>query len=412
MTELSRARPPRDHPVPREREGDLRRHRGPRRRLLETVDSPALRHAFDPANYVEVGQPIDEAWGRLRHFVKHFHVKDYDAKLGTQRARRGRRRPDPPPLAGRRRPAATTASACSSRTWSSPSCRTASPAPNGSPTPSPPSRASSTSRRSPTSERRASQSRPFHRETTSMNDMPIESSGLPGGERSPAGPSLSLGSRGVLAAEPTGKPAAGKIGDFKISLAEWSLHKALVRQEDRQPRLPQDRPRGVRHRRGRVRQPVLQGQGPRLGLPQGPQEARQRRRRDLRPDHDRRRGRPERRGRRRSANKAVENHKKWVDAAAALGCHAIRVNTGKHYSPTDVGARRRGLRHARPSTARRTASTIICENHGGPSSNPDALIALMKAVDKPTFGTLPDFGNFPQDRTASTRSTSTTPSPG
>jgi sugar phosphate isomerase/epimerase len=48
--------------------------------LLETVDSPALQHAFDPANYVEVGQPIEEAWDRLRSFVKHFHVKDYDAK--------------------------------------------------------------------------------------------------------------------------------------------------------------------------------------------------------------------------------------------------------------------------------------------------------------------------------------------
>ena len=40
--------------------------------------------------------------------------------------------------------------------------------------------------------------------------------------------------------------------------------------------------------------------------------------------------------------------------------------------------------------------SIICENHGGPSSNPDALIALMKAVNNPNFGTLPDFGNFPQ----------------
>jgi sugar phosphate isomerase/epimerase len=40
--------------------------------------------------------------------------------------------------------------------------------------------------------------------------------------------------------------------------------------------------------------------------------------------------------------------------------------------------------------------SIICENHGGPSSNPDALIALMKAVGKPNFGTLPDFGNFPR----------------
>jgi sugar phosphate isomerase/epimerase len=49
--------------------------------ILETVDSPALRHAFDPANYVEVRQPIDEAWARLRHLVAHFHVKDYDAKI-------------------------------------------------------------------------------------------------------------------------------------------------------------------------------------------------------------------------------------------------------------------------------------------------------------------------------------------
>ncbi len=40
---------------------------------------------------------------------------------------------------------------------------------------------------------------------------------------------------------------------------------------------------------------------------------------------------------------------------------------------------------------------IICENHGGPSSNPDAMVALMKAVNRPTFGTLPDFGNFPRE---------------
>ncbi|MHB1556566.1 MAG: sugar phosphate isomerase/epimerase family protein [Isosphaeraceae bacterium] len=49
--------------------------------ILENTNSPALRHAFDPANYVEVRQPIDEAWARLRPFVTHFHVKDYDATL-------------------------------------------------------------------------------------------------------------------------------------------------------------------------------------------------------------------------------------------------------------------------------------------------------------------------------------------
>ncbi|WP_422925334.1 sugar phosphate isomerase/epimerase family protein [Singulisphaera sp. PoT] len=49
--------------------------------LVETVNSPSLSHAFDPANYVEVGQPIDEAWSALKSRVTHFHVKDYDAKL-------------------------------------------------------------------------------------------------------------------------------------------------------------------------------------------------------------------------------------------------------------------------------------------------------------------------------------------
>ena len=48
--------------------------------LLETVNLPSLSHAFDPANYLEVGQEVDEAWTMLRSRVTHFHVKDYDLK--------------------------------------------------------------------------------------------------------------------------------------------------------------------------------------------------------------------------------------------------------------------------------------------------------------------------------------------
>ena len=46
--------------------------------ILETIDNPSLGHAFDPANYLEVGQPIDEAWKLLKDRVVHFHVKDFD----------------------------------------------------------------------------------------------------------------------------------------------------------------------------------------------------------------------------------------------------------------------------------------------------------------------------------------------
>ena len=45
--------------------------------ILETVNQPSLGHAFDPANYLEVGQPIDQAWSMLRDRTIHFHVKDY-----------------------------------------------------------------------------------------------------------------------------------------------------------------------------------------------------------------------------------------------------------------------------------------------------------------------------------------------
>jgi sugar phosphate isomerase/epimerase len=46
--------------------------------ILESVGSGFLIHAFDPANYLEVGQSIEQAWLRLRDYVRHFHVKDYD----------------------------------------------------------------------------------------------------------------------------------------------------------------------------------------------------------------------------------------------------------------------------------------------------------------------------------------------
>ena len=40
---------------------------------------------------------------------------------------------------------------------------------------------------------------------------------------------------------------------------------------------------------------------------------------------------------------------------------------------------------------------VLIENHWGLSSDPDAVVALVKQVGKANFGTLPDFGNFPKD---------------
>lgn len=47
------------------------------RDLVESVGSPALKIAFDPANFVQVEvRPFDEAWPLLASHVDHFHVKD------------------------------------------------------------------------------------------------------------------------------------------------------------------------------------------------------------------------------------------------------------------------------------------------------------------------------------------------
>jgi sugar phosphate isomerase/epimerase len=45
--------------------------------LLAAIAAPALRHAFDPANFVQVGvHPMRDAWPLLAPFVAHVHIKD------------------------------------------------------------------------------------------------------------------------------------------------------------------------------------------------------------------------------------------------------------------------------------------------------------------------------------------------
>ena len=91
---------------------------------------------------------------------------------------------------------------------------------------------------------------------------------------------------------------------------------------------------------------------------------------------------------------AVDNHKKWIEAAKFLGCKTVRLN----------------LHGNGETTAKKTASidslsrlgefaapmnmNVVVENHGSDSSKGWWLAEIMKQVNKPNVGTLPDFGNF------------------
>lgn len=91
---------------------------------------------------------------------------------------------------------------------------------------------------------------------------------------------------------------------------------------------------------------------------------------------------------------AVENHHQWVEAAQFLGCHAIRVNAyseGSYDEQVELAAD--GLRRL-CEFADPYGISVIVENHGGLSSNGSWLATVMETVDHPRVGTLPDFGNF------------------
>ena len=79
--------------------------------------------------------------------------------------------------------------------------------------------------------------------------------------------------------------------------------------------------------------------------------------------------------------KAVENHYKWVDAAAAMGCHSIRVNLAGSQNPEEwLSNSVDGLKQLATYAMDKNVN-IIVENHGGLSSNAAKLAEVMKAVN-------------------------------
>ncbi len=101
---------------------------------------------------------------------------------------------------------------------------------------------------------------------------------------------------------------------------------------------------------------------------------------------------------------AVINHRKWVEIADYLGCHAIRCNAhgGGETPEEDPDALDRAAEsfHDLLDYAKEFKMNVIIENHGGLSSHPRWLPALAEKIDSPHFGLLPDYGNYrPTEKT-------------
>ncbi|MHB1685886.1 MAG: sugar phosphate isomerase/epimerase family protein [Ignavibacteriaceae bacterium] len=93
-------------------------------------------------------------------------------------------------------------------------------------------------------------------------------------------------------------------------------------------------------------------------------------------------------------NQTVQNHFRWLEAAKILGCRSIRVNAASDGSYEDqMEFAADGLRKL-SERADNFGLNVLVENHGGLSSNGKWLADVIRLVNHPRCGTLPDFGNF------------------
>lgn len=91
---------------------------------------------------------------------------------------------------------------------------------------------------------------------------------------------------------------------------------------------------------------------------------------------------------------AVANHFKWAEIAHKLGCHSIRVNA------FGIGGRDMLRANLTESLANLTNLTqavnisVLIENHGFHTSDAAFITSIIRDVNLPGLGTLPDFGNW------------------
>lgn len=97
-------------------------------------------------------------------------------------------------------------------------------------------------------------------------------------------------------------------------------------------------------------------------------------------------------------NKAIENHKTWVEVAAAMGCHSIRINLFGERDEQAWKAQSAESMRKLGEFAAPYKVNIVVENHGYLSSNAALVMEMLDEVNQPNCGTLPDFGNFCLER--------------
>ena len=89
---------------------------------------------------------------------------------------------------------------------------------------------------------------------------------------------------------------------------------------------------------------------------------------------------------------AIDNHKRWIDLSAEIGCKTMRVNLN---GEKDLNKwTKNSVKSLTALNKYNENVNVVVENHGGLSSNGKYLSNVMSKVKLENCGTLPDFGNF------------------
>lgn len=206
---------------------------------------------------------------------------------------------------------------------------------------------------------------------------------------------LTLATGAAMAAQPATRPAASAAPWFRISLAQWSLHKLLYANElDNLDFAKESRTLGFdaieyvnAFFKDKATDAAYLAEMNKRAADAGVEQLL------IMCDGEGNLGDPDNAKR----TQAVENHRKWLEAAKTLGCHCIRVNaasagTYEEQQRLAADGLRRLCELADPFNL-----SVVVENHGGLSSNGAWLAGVMEKTAHPRVGTLPDFGNFCMD---------------
>jgi L-ribulose-5-phosphate 3-epimerase len=201
---------------------------------------------------------------------------------------------------------------------------------------------------------------------------------------------------GTIFASPAIASLAAKKTPYKISLAEWSFHKAIFAKEmtnlDFPVKAAQMGFEGLEYVnqffKDKAKDMTYLAELKKIAKDEGIKNVL------IMCDGEGMVGHPEKAER----LKTLEKHKKWIDAAAYLGCHSIRVNAGSRGEYKEQQRLAADGLHLLCEYGDTKKINVIVENHGGLSSNGEWLSGVMKMVDHKRVGTLPDFGNFMLNR--------------